>query len=334
MRRPGPGQAITLIAPPSVIRHESKPLVPLLPSLPEGLRPYAQPTLEAPPPPPLPNEGSPPVNDPEGFEAKSVLYSWPWAPDLSGGLGPVVYTTRRRWHACDVYVSFSGRGSSGPPLEKGVLSILIFAVSQSGARTLVASGRVQDDPGELTIATPVWVAAARGSAQRWEVVMSMFQGPGAASSDIDLTVTVVASEDTTEPPPLLGSIPVGTGGATSTGQQVAASVVMGATGPLGMQIPYPELVGLVWVNGAAAARYLMYFEGVNGANGNTPMLTWPLGAAAGDGIFDWNVRRRTRAHLQAKAGLPPGFLSIKPSTTPHTLTIPAPDDCWGQTFVR
>jgi hypothetical protein len=327
------GKQITLIAPPSVIRHESKPLVPLVPSIPEGLRPYDQPVLPAPDPPPLPNEGAPPATDPEGFEARSVVYSWPWSADLSGGLGPVVYTTRRRWHACDVYVSVNSR-AGGPPFEKGVLSILIFAVSQSGARTLVASGRVQDDPGELTSAAPLWIAAARSSAQRWEVVLAMYQGPGAASSDVDLTVTVVASEDTTRPPDLLGAIPVGTGGATSTGQSVSASVVMGAPA-LGMAIPYPELCGLVWVNGAAAAaRYLMYFEGVTPANGLTPLITWPLGAAAGDGIFDWNVRRRTRAHIAGKPGFPPGYLGLRPSTTPHTLTIPAPDDCWGQTFVR
>jgi hypothetical protein len=330
------GRPIPLVAPPEVIRTQARPLVPMVPSLPEGLRPYRPDVEPVPATPPLPNEGAPDVPDPSGFETRSVLYTWPWSPNLVGGLGPVVYTSRRRWNACDVYFSVNQRGGGGAPLEKGVLSILIYAVSATGKRTLVASGRAQDNADEQGVVEPMWIAAARGSSQRWEVVLAFYQVPGASAANVDLTVTVVLTDDTTEPPPLLGAIPIGNGVANATGRLIAASATIGDVNT-NMCLPNPQLVGLQWVNAVAATagRFLQYFETSPIVSTVTvPILIWPLGSLAGDGFFDWQVRRRPGNHIQNQPGFAPGKMAFRVSSTANVYTAVAPDDCFGQTWIR
>lgn len=274
---------------------------PRLPSL-GGVQPYDPPFAPAVPPDPAPSLGQ--ATD---FEVGTVS-----GAAVTSGQTSII-TTQRRWRAIDVYVTALGPLSN----KSGILSIFVWAVSTSGARTLAASGRWSTYPNGgassgIEPNTQLWVAAGRAVCERWEVSAVWTQFAVVGTPPTNLQVTAVASDEAVEPPPRLGTLQN-----VPTAGYVVASSFNEAT--IGLTVsPQKELVAVSAMNGAAAARYLHMFDiatalGVP-ANGTAPIMCWPLGAAAGQGVVDESVRYRATRNL---------VLAV--SSTPVTFTNAA--DC-------
>ncbi len=299
-------------------------VVPILPSMP-GVVPYD--------PPFLPDGAPAPSQEPDiqgvvpgSYEAYSSTppFQWPWPggdgsapPD--GAIGALVYRTKSFWKALDVYFSTPPPTPGGPPfdpLSGGVLSIFVYALTLAGDRVLVSSGRFRSTQA-LAAATaffsiPQHICTVRQSlAQQYEVRVAMgLTAPGVKAQP--LTVTVVASDDTTDKDESVGVV---------TAQPLigASAFVVNAAAPF---IPLPELVGIEAVNAAAAPapRFLLYWDFAGAPGAVPPVFAWPLGDQAGDGYVNDKIRRRSFA------------FAIRASSTPGTLTAVA--DCNIQALIR
>lgn len=203
------------------------------------------------------------------YEAQTVSVDWPRTKEAS------VYLTSRRWRACDVFVELPSSLT-----QSFVLSLFVYAVAQ-GARTLVASGRLSFNPSLPNASTELrhWLVAARTVAERYEVTARVSQSSIAPNLTGKLTVTIAAADEMTEPQPGVGTF---TKVGSPNGVKFAA-VQLSAP-------PKLEVVAVQGVNDVAAARYLMLLDDTStsfaGLNGSTPIMVWPLGATAGQGVFD------------------------------------------------
>ncbi len=269
---------------------------PRLPSL-GGAQPYDPPPAVQIDPPPMQalNVGS------DGEAATTMVTPVGSQPVL-------VYTTARRWRACDVYVS-----CSNAIFQAGrIISILVYAIGDQG-RTLVASGRIGNfNPDILTPKTmvPTWVVAARAQASRFEVqLQSNFNMPVGGEQ---FAVTAIASDEADSPPAGIGMIPI---------LDQASAGPIRVSGPLNVGAPSQELVKIIAANGAAAAaRYVHVFDAPpTGAMPTTPVLSY--GMPAGGGIsVEVDYRRFVRG------------VAIAASSTPVAYTAAA--DCALRGFIR
>lgn len=271
-----------------------------LPSLGVG-RPYDPPDLPlAPPAPP-----AAPLGVASDYEAitKAVSFQTGNNPGVQTTSPEIiVYQTTRRWRACDVYLDPSGLTER----TGAVLSVFVYAVSSSGAKTLVASGRLSSVSGVISgYRGPQWVCAARGLAEKFEVSFRYLDG-GAANFAGEVTMTVVAADEASDPPAWVGVVPM-RGGVQLTG--------VALRGAGGLFVDKPELVGIQAANTAAAARYLQLHEGAGAVlGGAVPVMVWGMGAAIGASVVDQAIRYRARAGYS---------LAVLVSTTPDTYTAAA-----------
>lgn len=302
---------------------------------------YEGPTSPLPPP-----VTAPSVGYGEDSEVWSQTFQAPFPENLQFGLGGAgaVYTTKRAWRACDVYVSIPTDASEGDPLGFRCLSVFVQAVAQAGQPALIASGRYMQCapvPGGDELLPAQWVVAARAVTQRFQVTCGLFTFASQASigDPPPITITVVASNQAVTPPSHIGVIRTGTGRIqndptlwTAAGQAIDLNVPGISAGPpieAALGVPLPEIVQIQCVNGAGgtpdapAARYLMYFEtdAVPLVDGTPPQMVWPLGNQDGDGIA---IEVGWRAQLSA--------VRFRASSTFDTLT--AEDDCTMQCLVR
>lgn len=228
----------------------------------------------------------------EDFEAFSQAYEWPIDNELT------LFTTSRRWRACDVYIDQPNTAPSS------CFTVRVYAILPGGQRTLIASGRL------ATVGIPLgpeWIVAARAVAARFEVTLTYASGVGGGVSGERVGITVIASDQAVEAPPLLGAI---CGGAFGNFITTA-------------NMPFPELVGVAGVTQAAgAARFMLLVEGSALPNGRVPRMVWPLGSGSGQGFADYALRYRTTN----------GFFNLCASSTANVCTLVA--DCWVSFFVR
>lgn len=307
----------------------SAPVVPLgpLPRLPSvPIEAYDGPVAPVLPPEPLPRAGFG-----KDSEVWTQAFPFPYPENIvSVGGGGHVFTTLGTWRACDVYISIPALAvPTADPLQGAVVSIYVHAVAGSGARTLVSTGRWrQNAPNPATgagVLSPEWICAARSVQQQFQVSIGVFVPAAVVAATMPpIVVTVVASNQAVDPPPLIGAMRTGNGLVSS--HFIAQEVDLNVPTIAGeIIVPQPELVGIQAVNGAGgAARYLMYFETNLDplANGSIPQMIWPLGDSDGDGVVDFLVRWRAQNN----------FMRLRASSTPFVLTTQT--DCPIQAFVR
>lgn len=211
-----------------------------------------------------------------------------------------VYKTHRRWRALDVYVNTD----IAVMLSGTVISVFVYAIAAQGARTLVASGRLGNVQGgfynganmQFGVA-PTWVAAARSQAQQFEIEASITWNPNSGQSALlsELDITVMASDEANDPPPLLGMVPLSTD--VASGLSFPGLTTNGGFGSGIPSMFRPELVGVQASidDGDTGPRWLHFYDmpvlAALPAN-STPVLSWPLGPGPGYGITDWDVRWR------------------------------------------
>lgn len=279
-------------------------------SLVPGPRPPGSPPAGAPPV--LPGMPAPPYSPPvpefqvhadppvlgmaEAYEAQTLQGSF-----TTGNVEQLIYTTKNRWRACDVYFAAPGGISGGT--AGLIVTFMIFGVTQSGSRSLIATGRVgnNSDTGQAsavpTVTEPTWVASARGISERFQVTLIYHSTTAQAPTPTitgNYNVTIIATDEAINTPEWVGRTPV----ADSPGTPIdlTPNVLTGTP-------PRIEVVGVQAVNKSAAARYLQLFDTASGAlaGGATPNFVWPLGAAAGNGISDMTFRYRLRRGLYMRA---------------------------------
>jgi hypothetical protein len=243
-----------------------------LPDFPQGLRPVLRPVVASPPP------QEPAVMGFAGsYEANTIDMAWPFGREVK------VYTTQKRWRACDVYADFT---RDFAPAEV-IATLCVYAIADGG-RTLVATGRVSSllpDPAPgIALRLASWAVAARSVAAKYEVT-ARFATNGDPADLATLPgrfrVTVAASDEMTEPRSGVGVV-----------SRLAEEVlfVYGDFAPFLMNeaLPYLEVLQVQGINTAAAARYLqLYDTPVTTSSdlvGLTPRFVWPMGALAGAGV--------------------------------------------------
>lgn len=229
-----------------------------------------------------------------------------------------VYKTIAPWCAVDVYIT--PNPPTGGYSTAGCISVFIYAVTK-GMRTLVASGRYAVGAGATPLPfAPRWVAGVRSVAASYEVTVHFTQFGGAPVVVGAVDVSIAASNEAVDAPTDIGAelagqcfLSSGGGGSGGIGVNIA-----------GVQIPpHLEVLTVRGVNGAAAARYLMLFDSnaVVPANGDAPLMSWPLGDLAGEGLGGQRIGYRAKLRPQ-----------LVVSSTPLTLTLAA--DCFISADLR
>lgn len=261
-----------------------------------GVRPYDPPASPPLPPMPPPEQGVA-----ETYEASTVPVAFKATRGNAARVSQelVVYKTRRRWRACDVYVD-----ASQLPLKTGALiRVIVYAVSAAGARTIVASGGVEQDGGNGAVQFfPAWVAAARAQAEFFEVTATYVDFADAPGTVLEGTfnVTVVASDIADPPPAHVGVM-------TSRTEWFSAAPFI---------VPAMELVGFSAINNAAAAiRFVQLVEGSGAVGGKNAALQWAIEAVQGKCLVVDGINWRTRNLLNS--------LCLEGSSTAGVVTVAA-----------
>jgi hypothetical protein len=139
-------------------------------------------------------------NRSDRLEVASVTASWTTEERL-------VYSTSKPWRACDVFVQPTKTFSTGPQSINHV-TVRVYAITASG-RALVAKGHFGNDPFGAIVSNPPsparLTACARCQAERFEVTI---QTPGTFSTAgrDALVISVAASDEANDPPPLVGAL--------------------------------------------------------------------------------------------------------------------------------
>lgn len=238
-----------------------------------------------------------------------------------------VAQTSKAWAGVDVYVQLPVPFTSPLGAVVSGVHVFVYAIS-NGQKQLAASGRIVPGPLETFAATldaplakPTWAAAARGYPDSWEVTAIWIPTIASFTPAGPVHVYVEASNELAPIPPGLGSVSMGTilalGGGTFA--------TLGIAGVFNVPAPALELLSVQGVNAAGAARYLHVHDvalaTVVGVAGASPVLCFPMGEAAGDGISETEIYYRAREHLV-----------LVPSSTP-TSTTPVLD-CGVSAMVR
>lgn len=255
---------------------------------------------------------SPPgIGQTQGTKApdyEALTTELPWlAPGNNSFTFQTAFTASKRWRACDVYLEIiTVPGATIAVPINAIFSVLVFEISQSGTKTLIASGRwgrFSLGAPDVTPQGPIWIVASRSGAERYEVAFLYDSTAGGGVSGETVKITTVCTDEMTEPPPMIGAIL----GSAVVG---VGPIIVGAPAD---RAPFPELLGVQAVCGVAGARYL-HFTDVDGAGAFVPHLVWGVGELAGDGVVDMNVRYRCKRN---------GF-RLTLSSTP-VVTTPAAD---------
>lgn len=235
-------------------------------------------------------------------ETASAELKWPNAGEVS------VYTTTKQWRACDVFLS-----QKAAQHFNGVFTVRVYALTAGGLRALIATGRL-GRYSQLVVNVaprmPMWVAAARAQAVRFEITLE-YQSTGPTPLGL-ITLSLMASNEANEPPEWVGTVR-----ALANAGPALSSV----------QIPDPELVLVqaVPMVGVAAARFLHIHDRGNVAVAAlTPAFVFPIcdaaGAPVGSGSFPCRFRSAS------------GFFNISASSTADITTVEL--DCIMQAVLR
>jgi hypothetical protein len=251
-----------------------------------GLAVPRTPIVHAPPPivvQPIPVYDAPNVPLPDASPVSNVsddaevaridAIPWPRSKQVS------VYTTQRRWRAIDVYVQTSEANPAAgiiggqSAVSGNLLTVFVYAINR-GMRTVIASGRryIYDDAN-----VPPWplhIAAARALAERFEVVTHLRQAAAAGNLAGTISVSVLASDESTEPRANVGAF-------MANGAQALSGLVFGGAGSTLAPAPF-ELLAISAVNdaGAGAPRWVHVYDTTNVANDVTLNGSFPLFAYA------------------------------------------------------
>lgn len=184
-----------------------------------------------------------------------------------------VYTTQRRWRACDVFVAVPGGRDF-----LSIVTVRVYAVTL-GARVLVASGRL--GPGgeilsNLATDRPTWIAAARSLATKFEV--TLIGGPPASVSGLEMVeVSVVASDQAVQPVEDVGACLLR---GPDQGVTTSAGTALNLTADRGW--PDVELLDVFYAidPAVAAHRYVQVFDSIDPpVGGSIPLLSWDVHGA-------------------------------------------------------
>lgn len=182
-----------------------------------------------------------------------------------------IYSTRRRWMACDVSVSLP-QFLLAIGAHPDFIQLNIYAVVQ-GIRSIVASGCVSNPTSSGVVRL---AAAARAQAERWDVTLSHGAEPvsvGRAPSP--LIVGVIGTDFATDVPPTLGSIAAthaGLGAIIPPAVTTADFIILAPPGP-GLQ-----LTGLAASGDPADTKYLQVFDSaIAPVGGDVPVLSFAVG---------------------------------------------------------
>lgn len=239
--------------------------VPRLPSL-GGMVPYDAPVGV--PPPPVP----PPVLGEDQFsEAFSQKVDLP-----TGQIGPevLVYQTKRRWAACDVYVT--------PPQYNVAFStatylcVRVYAGGGAG-RALVAQGILNYyDKTATGTPRPRWVCAARALTEVFEVTITPLNIPAGAS--VPTVVSVVASNFAPPPPDDIGVALV-----TPEPVNVAHAMPWTSSGTPGdLQL---QLHAVAMTNRLGAIKFFQAVDAPDAATVGTGVVMLSIGIPAGQTLL-------------------------------------------------
>ena len=263
---------------------------PRLPQLPGGA--YAPPAaVIAPPAPPVILGSS------DTSEAVTAVIPWPINKEVS------VFKSSRRWRACDVYVEIPpALGALGP----FTVTAFVWAFSRTAGRSIVASGRFRyngnpDANGALIDAHLTgWIAAARAVAEQYEVTVHFTPISSLAPPPPgQLSVTVACSDEMVQAPARLGAIGYG------PDSFIKFRAVQMFTPPR------LEVVGVQGLVTDAGPAFLQLYDCTASSTlalaGLSPRLEWPLGAAVGQGVSDFDVQYRCNHAPFLAVSSTPGF---------------------------
>lgn len=203
-----------------------------------------------------------------------------------------IYTTQKRWHGIDVYISTpTNIGASN------FLNVQIFANNQ-GVRSLVATGKTAG-----TADQGVRIAASRAIADSFEVWVSQRSAAGVpATAKVQLIVVASDEADAGESDSFLGAMSMNfsSDSVYSLGIQLSMSAA-----------PFPvELLALEAVNNSGVLRYIQVFNSAVAAGTPRHVFAIDIGKTM---WIDTQVLRMRRFDV--------GVL-IAPSTTPLVNTNP------------
>jgi hypothetical protein len=264
------------------------------------------------PTPPLPH-ALPPTGVTEAVEARTLDIPWAQAGGLLTGQETTVYTTTQQWPALDVYVQDLNLIKPGE-----TMSIRVYAISAAAPPTLVASGRyghysVAGGGAGQALRVPLWVAAARCLASRFQVTIQLEGTVGAFNGQFT-TVTVVGTLLSNSAPPWLGTARFGIGVSTGTLASAVDGEILMVQGTCDPAVATPRYLNVHCKSGAIA--------------GVAPQFSFPLGAGVGGGGFG--------GMWEFPPGLRPigtsGIWQIAASSTSATTTAAA--DCQVQGVYR
>lgn len=213
-----------------------------------------------------------------------------------------VYRTRKRRRGVDVYVDASQLAvRSGATVR-----ILVYGISANGGRALVSTGNLEistNGAGGVLTATS-WpqasrlVCSSRAICEAFEITLVYFDTAGAPGARLQqvIPVTVVASDEATDPDPSIGLM-------CARNDWVGANFV----------VPKVELVQFEAFNQVAADRYILLIESTPAAvGGAAAIMQWGLPSGLGQSIWVTDINRRTRGDSSG--------LALFASSTPNALT--------------
>lgn len=214
-------------------------------------------TFKPPPAPPAAIVEQQPVGGRgDDYEAARIPFSLPGTVVFSGpaGFSPEVslFSSVRTWRGCDVFVNVPVLGVDQ------YLRIRVYSIVQ-GVRSEIDSALISFDgyPNERQL----WVCAARGMGERFEVTAQYYQMAQGAPPAATFNVEVMCSDKCVEQIARDGDQPLVMGGQTWV------------TGAQSLEMPGVRLVGFTVTNFSAVNAWLLFING--------PTTAHPIVSAVG-----------------------------------------------------
>lgn len=245
-----------------------------------------------------------------------------------------IYSTKRRWRACDVFIQVPNDIGTG---AGAIVTIAVYANTQ-GVRSLLTTGRLnafQAAGGESP--RQFWICAARAECDFYEVTITSSYVPNGAMHPGNvqpvINVAIVASDQAVLAPDAIGCIGLQTAGADAQGDALGSLIELAASAEVlinpNAAIAHPpgELVSVDAINAIGATRFLLLFDPAH----SEPKFGWAL--LAGTSVHE-------RANARSLFGSPQsrGFFSgiqAKVTTTPKSpYTAAAAGDVTFQVWWR
>lgn len=230
------------------------------------------------------------------LEARTVIYPGRDQSEISVRLS-------KEWKACDVYLDVPAAVNIAA--SAAVCTVRVFAISGQGARTLVATGRYRRLGQGSAAGGPVWVAAARTGAQRFEVVARWSSPNSMGTQNDNATITVVGSNVETPVPKSVGAIAASLGAVYDFASTAGFWNVDGANSVArDAEIAHAEVIN----DSGAVAYFQVYDLATLPIGAQTPVLSYVVPAGAGLVLEEVPYRVQRRLVL-AMSTSPDAFVS-------------------------